>query len=107
MTTTADTKALIEEMTARIVREFDPLQVILFGSHARGDAGSDSDIDLLVVLAEVADRRATTIGIRDILADMPIAKDIIVATPDDIRRASRPSVLGRARDEGRVVHGGE
>ena len=30
-----------------IVRYYDPIQIILFGSQARGDAGSDSDWDLL------------------------------------------------------------
>ena len=37
-------------MVKRIVKRFQPKQVILFGSHARGDAGPDSDVDLLVVM---------------------------------------------------------
>jgi predicted nucleotidyltransferase len=41
---------LIATMTDRIARDFDPLCIVLFGSHARGDAQPDSDIDLLVVL---------------------------------------------------------
>ena len=35
----------ISIMTERIVRDFDPLQIILFGSQARGDADQNSDID--------------------------------------------------------------
>lgn len=42
------------ELLDRIVTYFDPQQVVLFGSHARGDAGPDSDIDLLVVLDDDA-----------------------------------------------------
>ncbi len=42
--------ALIES----IVAEFAPQRVILFGSTARGEAGADSDIDLLVVLDDDA-----------------------------------------------------
>ena len=38
-------------MVARIVRRFHPDRVILFGSHARGTAGPDSDVDLLVELS--------------------------------------------------------
>jgi len=39
----------IEEMVRRIVRRFAPEKIILFGSHARGTAGPDSDVDLLIV----------------------------------------------------------
>jgi uncharacterized protein len=42
------------ELLERVVRYFDPEAVILFGSHARGDAGPDSDYDLLVVLPDDA-----------------------------------------------------
>ena len=34
----------------RVVEEFAPQRVILFGSHARGDATPDSDVDLLVIM---------------------------------------------------------
>ncbi|MAE69956.1 MAG: hypothetical protein CME06_05755 [Gemmatimonadetes bacterium] len=37
-------------MTRRIVEQFDPDRIIIFGSHARGTAGPESDVDLLVVL---------------------------------------------------------
>lgn len=46
------TPELIAQMAAAIVREVDPEAVVLFGSHARGQAGPDSDVDLLVVEAE-------------------------------------------------------
>jgi uncharacterized protein len=42
--------ALIREVTEKIVHAFDPERIILFGSHARGDAGPESDLDLLVVM---------------------------------------------------------
>ncbi len=40
----------IKKMVELIVERFHPEKIILFGSHARGEAGSDSDIDLLVVM---------------------------------------------------------
>ena len=46
----------ISIMTARIVRDFNPLQIVLFGSQARGDAHRHSDIDLLVVFSELSDK---------------------------------------------------
>jgi predicted nucleotidyltransferase len=43
---------VITEMVERIVREFQPEKIILFGSHARGDAHKWSDVDLLVVMPD-------------------------------------------------------
>ena len=68
-------------LTERIIAHCDPLRIILFGSYARGEAGPDSDVDLLVVLPEVADKRQAAIEIRRKLADLPVGKDIIVTTP--------------------------
>ena len=95
----------ISIMTERIVRDFDPLQIILFGSQARGDADRDSDIDVLVVFAELTDKRKTAIDIGRALADLPVAKDIIVSTPKELERG-RPrigSVLRYAQQEGKIL----
>ena len=48
-------KATIRAVAQLIAERFDPEQIILFGSHARGNAGSHSDIDLLVVLKSLDD----------------------------------------------------
>ena len=40
---------ILAEMTRRLVREFAPEQVILFGSHAWGELNEDSDVDLSVI----------------------------------------------------------
>jgi predicted nucleotidyltransferase len=93
-------------MTERIVREFRPEQVILFGSHARGDAGADSDVDLLVVLAEADDVRKVTVAIRRALTDIAVAKDIIVTTPEEIRRRGHlvGTILRPALKEGKTLY---
>ncbi len=46
MVTQKDIQATCDD----IVREFAPLQVILFGSYAYGNPTEDSDVDLLVVM---------------------------------------------------------
>ena len=47
-------QAVPDALLDAVVAHFDPLQVILFGSRARGEASADSDIDLLVVLDDDA-----------------------------------------------------
>ena len=97
---------LISTMTERIVRDFHPVQIILFGSHARGDAHPQSDVDLLVVFSELADKRKTTVDIRRALADLPMAKDILVATPEELvrQRDQVGTVLRAAQREGEILY---
>jgi predicted nucleotidyltransferase len=100
------TAELISSMAEHIVRRFDPLRIVLFGSHARGDADPGSDVDLLVVLPEVADKRQAAIAIRRSLATWPVSKDIIVTTPDEIARRGHlvGTVLRPALREGKVLY---
>lgn len=93
-------------MAKQIIRQFHPLRLILFGSNARGDAGPDSDIDFLVVFPHVDDKRQRAVEIRRALAHFPVAKDIIVSTPDEI--AARGDMVGTvlrpALREGKVLY---
>jgi len=99
-------RELIRSMAEQIVREFDPLQVVLFGSRARGSPDRHSDVDLLVVLPRVKDKRRAAIAIRRTLARWPVSKDIIVTTPDEIARRGHlvGTVLRTALREGEVLY---
>ena len=96
----------LAEITDRIVRRFKPLRVLLFGSHARGQAGPHSDIDLLVVLPHIEDKRKTRVSIRRALNDLDVAKDIVVTTPDEIARRGDlvGTVLRPALREGKTLY---
>lgn len=96
----------MESMVRRIVRDFDPLQVLLFGSRARGTARPDSDIDLIVVFAAVSNADRMTVAIRKCLREAAYSKDVIVTTPEDIERRRRllGDVLHYAMPEARVLY---
>lgn len=80
MVTRQDIQAACDD----IVREFAPLQVILFGSHAYGTPTEDSDVDLLVVMAipESEARRQAV----EILRTIPrrFRMDVLVRSPEEI-----------------------
>lgn len=97
---------LIQLMVERIISDFHPLQVILFGSHARGEASLKSDVDFLVVLPHINNKRKTAIEIRRALANFPLCKDVIVTTPDEISRKGNliGTLLRSALMEGKILY---
>jgi len=96
----------VRQMVRRIVSRFHPERIILFGSHARGDAGPDSDVDLLVVMPVEGSRREKAVEIGVALHDIRVPKDIIVTTPEAFE--SRKEIVGTierpAAIQGRVLY---
>ena len=75
-------------------------------SYARGTPNRDSDVDLLVVLESVENKREAAVAIRGVLGGFPAAKDVVVTTPEEIARRGRliGSVLEPALREGRELY---
>lgn len=96
----------LPSMVERLVREFNPLQIILFGSLARGDADPWSDADLLVVMPEETDRRQAMVAMRRSLAGFPVSKDIFVVYPSTLVRYQDyvGHIVRDALREGKILH---
>ena len=77
---------LIEQLVHRIIELVQPLRIILFGSAARCEMSSGSDIDVLVVMPEGVHRRQTAQLLYRQIRGLGIPFDILVATPDDLNR---------------------
>jgi predicted nucleotidyltransferase len=96
----------LERMVKRLVKRFNPDQIILFGSHARGVARPESDIDLLVVLPLRGSKRAKQVEMRLALHDIRVPKDIIVVTPEEVARQRHivGTLIKPALQEGKVLY---
>jgi uncharacterized protein len=96
----------IDHLVQRIVKRFHPEQIILFGSQARGDAGPDSDIDLLVVMPVARSVSETRLQISLALPHVPVPVNVIVTTPENF--AWRKDIVGTiewpATKEGKVLY---
>lgn len=75
----------IEEIVKRIVDNYKPEKIILFGSYAYGIPTKDSDLDLLIVKNSSLPRHKRAREIRKYLWGISeIPKDIIVYTQKEI-----------------------
>lgn len=103
---TPNIEVAISEMVRRIVEKFDPEKIILFGSHARGDATPDSDVDLLVVMPVEGRKIDKVVEIREALHDIHVPKDVVVTVPEDFewRREIAGTIERPADREGKLLY---
>ena len=97
---------IIDEIGARLARVAPrESRVMLFGSHARGDADDGSDYDILVIEPKVADAACESVRLRTELGDLLVPIDVVVIDRDRARRRAsvRGSMVERALREGRVL----
>lgn len=88
-------KQLLKSVTDRLVAEFNPEKIILFGSHAWGEPHADSDVDLLIVInsSDIPPTRRATRAYR-CLRGIKVPTEVIVSTKKELERfRSVPSSL--------------
>jgi predicted nucleotidyltransferase len=97
-------QATIEQAVAILRRAAPGARIIVFGSHARGEARPGSDLDLLVVEPHVTARREEAVRLRDALRPLRIPVDVLVTSQATYERwaATPGTVYYEAAREGRV-----
>lgn len=101
-----DIEVYLKEAVRKIIDNFNPEKIILFGSYAYGQATKDSDIDLMVVMDTDLKPYERAIPIRKALKYLGIPKDVIVRTPQEFERFKDiiGTIIYTAAHKGRVVY---
>jgi predicted nucleotidyltransferase len=99
---------ILDEMVRRLVAEFQPEKIILFGSYAWGEPDEDSDVDLFVIVPESDERPIQRMQrAHHCLGDLKVSTDVLVKTraEADRYRHVRASLAHKVFGEGRVLYG--
>lgn len=95
----------LKEITKKIVKEYQPKKVILFGSWAWGKPGPDSDVDLFII-KETKNTREVAKEIDGSIFPRPFPIDLLVYTPQQIekRRKMKDFFIGDVLTKGKVLY---
>ena len=96
----------IGRMVRRISRKFRPDRIVLFGSRARGDNKSGSDVDLLIIMDVQGSLRKKRLELRLAVHDIRVPKDILVIRPEDaeIQKDIPGTIVRYALREGKTLY---
>lgn len=99
--------AQIQSYVREVARQFKPKKVVLFGSHAYGNPGVDSDVDLLVIMSHSGRPPYQAAKIRTAVR-APFPVDLMVRTPGRLQKrlAMKDSFITEIMHKGRVLHEG-
>jgi predicted nucleotidyltransferase len=96
----------LQEAVERIVAVARPSRVILFGSYGRGDADAGSDLDLMVIKPQVADRYTEMVRLHEAVGNVGPGVDVLVYSEAEMeeRRDWCTSPIYWALREGRTLY---
>jgi predicted nucleotidyltransferase len=96
----------IERVAALLGRAAKAERVVLFGSHARGDAGENSDVDLMIIAESQLPRFKRSRELYKLIRPHPFAMDLLVYTPQEVKKGKRSPVsfVSTVLKEGKTVY---
>ena len=96
----------IEQVATRVGMAADAERVILFGSHARGQADENSDVDLFIIARSNLPRFKRSRELYKLFRPYPFGMDLLVYTPEEVERGMRSSVsfVSTVLREGRTLY---
>ena len=96
-------KEIVEQITSAVT----PLKIYLFGSYAYGNPDPDSDLDLAVILREVASKHKESVKLHKLLNGIRLPKDIIVTSLEEFEfyKHEPGSVFKTINEKGVVLYG--
>jgi len=101
------TPELVSYVVERIARAIEPVKIIVFGSHARGNSSPESDLDLLVIEDGGDPSRVVRRRIEDLLWGRRFGLDLVVRKPEQVEanlRAKNPFYASEVFEHGRVLY---
>lgn len=96
----------LREVTQKIVEQFNPEKIILFGSQSTGQAKEESDVDLLVIKETNQSIREVAREIDGAIFPRPFPIDLIVYTPAQLKQAQQVGdfFIMEVLNKGRVLY---
>jgi predicted nucleotidyltransferase len=101
-----DIESYLKNIVAKIINNFDPDKIILFGSYAYGHPTGDSDMDIMIVMDTDEKPHKRAVSVRKVLKGIGIPKDIIVKTPEEFERFKDivGTIVYPAAHKGRIIY---
>jgi predicted nucleotidyltransferase len=104
-----DRQEYLKAVVARVVENYQPDRILLFGSQARNEAKDSSDFDLLIVKDSEVPRWRRGKNIQALFTFSPVKLDLIFMTPREIEseRANPHSFISNVLDSAQLVYSRE
>ncbi len=101
------TSTQIDTIVKRIVENYQPEKIILFGSYAYGVPTEDSDLDLLIIKDSSLPRYKRGVEVRKHLRGLKVAIDLLVYTRQEIEKWKevKTAFITSVMEKGKVLYG--